>query len=66
MGLMQRMEEEISNHEKCEDGCLLYSVLTDAKSEIERLQKGLIEIEHHSTDKNAAATARAALALIPG
>lgn len=30
---------------------------------IARLERALIEIEHHSTDKNAAATARAALAL---
>lgn len=28
-----------------------------------RLERALIEIEHHSTDKNAAATARAALEL---
>lgn len=33
-----------------------------AEHENERLRKALIEIEYHSTDKNAAATARAALA----
>lgn len=37
----------------------------DAPSDAQRMQKALIEIEHHSTDKNAAATARAALASPP-
>jgi tellurite resistance protein len=32
----------------------------------ERMRRALIEIEHHSTDKNAQATARAALALAHG
>lgn len=32
----------------------------------ERMRRALIEIEHHSTDKNAQATARAVLALVDG
>lgn len=38
-------------------------ICVDAADEIKRLRTALIEIEHHSTDKNAAATARAALAI---
>lgn len=35
--------------------------LLDSAKAISKMERALIEIEHHSTDKNAAATARAAL-----
>jgi hypothetical protein len=38
----------------------------EAADQIERYERALVEIEHHSTDKNAAATARAALAITAG